>query len=227
MKTLRPSTWEKTRFSSSTTCTPPAVFHTPRSRCFRARVSLAIKPYIYGEMLVLNDAHGLLRRELSAQCLSLRVNSYIDATTVHVAGVRRPSIFPSLVESKLAKDPDRDLTRRPPYWDAGPDDSGAFAEWDKWVADRVAQRTAAMADVMKEAGLTSPLPGLAGMKGQGTFFACAPYGTCWQPAATDDPQQSAAKLSRSRPSRAARWRQPAHLVQVKLRRPAQLSMQRS
>ena len=62
----------------------------------------------------------------------------------------------------------------------GPD-SGAFAEWDKWVADRVAQRTAATADVMKEAGLTTPLPGLAGMKGQGTFFACAPYGTCWEP----------------------------------------------
>jgi hypothetical protein len=38
-----------------------------------------------------------------------------------------------------------------------------------------------MADVMKAAGLTSPLPGLAGMKGQGTFFACAPYGTCWEP----------------------------------------------
>ena len=62
----------------------------------------------------------------------------------------------------------------------GPD-SGAFAEWDKWVADRIAQRTAATADVMKEAGLASPLPGLAGMKGQGTFFACAPYGTCWEP----------------------------------------------
>jgi hypothetical protein len=49
----------------------------------------------------------------------------------------------------------------------GPDDPGAFAEFDKWVADRVAQRAAAMAEVMKAAGLTSPLPGLADMKGQG------------------------------------------------------------
>ena len=96
----------------------------------------------------------------------------------------------------------------------GPGDSGAFAEWDKWVADRIAQRTAATADVMKEAGLTSPLPGLAGMKGQGTFFACAPYGTCWEPATTDDPQQSADKVSQSRPSSAASWGQPAHLVQA-------------
>ena len=35
---------------------------------------------------------------------------------------------------------------------------------------------------MKEAGLKSPIPGLADMKGQGHFFPCEQYGTCWEPA---------------------------------------------
>ena len=34
---------------------------------------------------------------------------------------------------------------------------------------------------MNAAGLTAPIPGLAELNGKGTFFACAPYGTCWQP----------------------------------------------
>jgi hypothetical protein len=65
---------------------------------------------------------------------------------------------------------------------AGPkDDAGAFAEWDKWVADRVSQRTAANQEVMKASGLSTLIPGLAELEGQGTFFDCAPYGTCWEP----------------------------------------------
>jgi hypothetical protein len=60
-------------------------------------------------------------------------------------------------------------------------DVTAMAEWDKWVASRVAARDAAMASTMKAAGLTAPLPGLAQMDGQGRFFACEPYGTCWEP----------------------------------------------
>jgi FecR protein len=77
-----------------------------------------------------------------------------------------------------------------PIDSAGPHDPGGFADWDKWVEDRVTQRTAAMSDVMKASGLTSPIPGLADMEGQGTFFACAPYGTCWEPSAKGAPQQA-------------------------------------
>ncbi|HEY1993241.1 MAG TPA: FecR domain-containing protein [Edaphobacter sp.] len=63
-----------------------------------------------------------------------------------------------------------------------PGNSNPFADWDNWVEDRITSRSAAMTAVMKASGLTSPLPGLADMNGQGTFFPCAPYGTCWQPA---------------------------------------------
>ena len=57
----------------------------------------------------------------------------------------------------------------------------AHAEWDSWVANRIATREAALAAVMKLAGLTNPVPGLAELKDQGSFFDCAPYGTCWEP----------------------------------------------
>jgi hypothetical protein len=73
-----------------------------------------------------------------------------------------------------------------------PGNSDTFADWDGWVEGRIASRSAAMAAVMKASGLTSPLPGLADMNGQGTFFPCAPYGTCWEPADQPAPQPESA-----------------------------------
>jgi FecR protein len=101
---------------------------------------------------------------------------------------------------------------------AGPkDEASAFAPWDKWVADRVAQRTAANQEVMKASGLTALIPGLAELKGQGTFFDCAPYGTCWepkvQPGVHDDRQQPSDKVSQAWPASSA-FAQGAHLVRA-------------
>jgi hypothetical protein len=174
-------------------------------------VSLAIKPYIYGETFVLRTPTDYFAVTYPHSVFA-RFNSYIDATTV-TSQESEAIQLPQLGGKELAKDQKATL-REGRLIGMGPDDSDTFAEWDKWVVDRVAQRTAATADVMKEAGLASPLPGLAGMKGQGTFFACAPYGTCWEPAATGDRRQSADKVSQSRPSPAAGWGQPARLVQV-------------
>jgi hypothetical protein len=56
-----------------------------------------------------------------------------------------------------------------------------LAAFDAWVKLRVAFRDAAMQTVMQQAGLKTPLPGLADMAGKGTFVPCAPYGTCWKP----------------------------------------------
>lgn len=56
-----------------------------------------------------------------------------------------------------------------------------FGAFDAWVADRFAARKAATAAVMKDAGLTKPIPGMAEMKDKGHFFDCPPYGTCWEP----------------------------------------------
>jgi len=64
---------------------------------------------------------------------------------------------------------------------APPERTEDFAEFDVWVADRHAARAEAMDAEMKEAGLTTPVPGIADMKGQGRFYPCEPYGTCWEP----------------------------------------------
>jgi hypothetical protein len=111
------------------------------------------------------------------------------------------------------------LTLRGGHLIDGPsiDDSVPFADFDKWAGDRVAQRAAAMSDVMKDAGLTLALPGLADMKGEGTFFACPPYGICWEPATADDSQQTAAR--ESAPPFFAGRRPSAHVVNASLEVP--------
>ena len=60
-------------------------------------------------------------------------------------------------------------------------DTDAMAEWDKWVSQRVSGRDAQLASAMKDAGVSEPIPGLTDLNGQGKFFSCAPYGTCWEP----------------------------------------------
>jgi len=106
---------------------------------------------------------------------------------------------------------------------AGPkDDAAEFAAWDKWVAVRVAQRTAANQEVMKASGLTALIPGLSELKGQGTFFDCAPYGTCWepkvqpasQPPSHDGGQLPDDKVSRAWPPSASAFATGAHLVRA-------------
>lgn len=61
--------------------------------------------------------------------------------------------------------------------------------WDAWVDERVTKRAQAEAAMMKASGLTAPIPGLADMEGQGSFFDCAPYGTCWEPNAPKNAEQ--------------------------------------
>ncbi|HEY2036614.1 MAG TPA: hypothetical protein VGG96_06345 [Steroidobacteraceae bacterium] len=111
----------------------------------------------------------------------VRINSYVDAmkvtaeseTTFHFAGELgkqdrkgETATFRSGQLESLA---------------ALPEDAKAFADFDGWVNQRVATRDAAQAAVMQEANLPAPVPGLAEMQGQGRFFPCAPYGTCWEP----------------------------------------------
>jgi hypothetical protein len=174
-------------------------------------ISLAVKPYIYGETFVLRTPTDYIAVTHPHRALA-RISSYIDATTV-TSQESESLHFLQLGGKELAKGQMLTL-REGRLIGTGPDDSGAHAEWDKWVADRIAQRTEAMADVMKDAGLASPLPGLASMKGQGTFFDCAPYGRCWEPATAEDGQQPGDKLSRTRPPSAAGWGEPAHVMQA-------------
>jgi hypothetical protein len=109
----------------------------------------------------------------------LRVNSYLDAMALtpqefvdlHLGAMAEPTLKGQTVTYSRGH-------IIAPATSTTPDE---FAGWDDWTSKRIAARDSAMTTTMKEAGLSSPIPGLAEMKDQGTFFACAPYGTCWQP----------------------------------------------
>src|SRR5271156_3628123 len=133
-------------------------------------VSLNLHPYIPGEEFFLRTPTDNLMVKYP-DGWNVRISSYLDGVAytsldgnvLPMSGVARKAL----------------VTEQTQYFReghlvdfAGSNDPGAFADWDKWVADRVAQRTAAMSEVMKASGLTSPIPGLADMKGQGTFFEC-------------------------------------------------------
>jgi hypothetical protein len=62
-----------------------------------------------------------------------------------------------------------------------------YAAWDDWVHARAASHMEAMNAAMKDAGLTTPVPGLTEIAAQGSFFDCAPYGKCWEPKEGWDP----------------------------------------
>jgi hypothetical protein len=118
----------------------------------------------------------------------VRVNSYLDGMAVTpqksmVVGLNGAAVVGldlGATKEELAKG--QTTIYQASGHSVAKDSGEAFAEWDNWVANRVASRSAAMTAVMKASGLASPIPGLAEMNGQGTFFSCAPYGTCWEPA---------------------------------------------
>ena len=64
-----------------------------------------------------------------------------------------------------------------------------LAAWDAWVDARVTEHAQAEAAMMKASGLTEPIPGLADMEKQGTFYDCPPYGVCWEPNEPKDTEQ--------------------------------------
>ena len=109
----------------------------------------------------------------------LRVNSYLDAmalTTQEFADIHLGAMAePTLKGQTITYSRGHIIA---PQTSPTPSE---FTEWDDWVAKRIAARNSDVTATMKEAGLSSPIPGLTEMKDQGTFFACAPYGTCWQP----------------------------------------------
>jgi hypothetical protein len=149
-------------------------------------VSLHIHPYVAGEKFVLRTPANDLTSKYPDKSY-VRVESFTDAmsiTPLEGFDVRLQGV------SKDAVVPGRTWTyRQGQLWvDENTEDKEQFSAWDEWVANRVAQRDEAIAHVMEASGLTAPIPGMAELDGQGKFFDCAPYGTCWEPkeAAAED-----------------------------------------
>ncbi|HWZ99142.1 MAG TPA: FecR domain-containing protein [Candidatus Dormibacteraeota bacterium] len=62
-------------------------------------------------------------------------------------------------------------------------------DWDSWVSERVAHKAQLTNAALKSSGLSAPVPGLTELYRHGTFFQCAPYGTCWEPSASETDSQ--------------------------------------
>jgi hypothetical protein len=147
-------------------------------------VTLHVKPYVRGEVFVLKTPTDRLSTAFPRKSY-LRVTSYADATGIASMDASNLSIANSFDDSiengqtSFYRDGQRiETVKSTEVLD--------FADWDAWVANRVGERKKALTEMMVASGLTTPIPGLAEMKGQGQFFDCAPYGTCWEPNYADD-----------------------------------------
>jgi hypothetical protein len=122
----------------------------------------------------------------------VRVNSYIDAMALTPQDDLTLRV--ATTPHRTAKGQTLTLSHEHVMTPATTIAPEAFAEWDDWTAKHVAAWSTATTAAMKDPGLTSPIPGLAEMKDQGTFFACAPYGTCWQPTNGWEEHEAAPRL---------------------------------
>ena len=142
-------------------------------------ISLNVKTIAAGEWFLLSTPTNAVSLRYPEKAY-LRVNSYLDATAL----TPQDSSASLNLTSGGAVQAQKGQTFTSHNGMALVLDTSApsnFAEWDTWVANRISVRSDSLSAVMKDAGLSSPLPGLADMNAQGTFFACAPYGTCWEP----------------------------------------------
>ncbi len=71
-------------------------------------------------------------------------------------------------------------------------------DWDQWVSTRYSAHFTTTQAALKASGLASLIPGLTDLYANGTFSACAPYGTCWEPS-----EQAAAPPKASQPESGA------------------------
>ncbi len=142
-------------------------------------VSLHLRPDIAGEWFYLKTPTDTFAAKYRDK-VDVRISSYMDgmALTPLAGGELRLIGFSP---QDLAIGQTLFFRNGGRVKEAVPSDPAAFAEWDHWVENLVNQRSAAMEAMMKASGLTQPIPGLAEMEGQGKFFDCAPYGTCWEP----------------------------------------------
>jgi hypothetical protein len=152
-------------------------------------VSLNFHPYTAREKMILHTPTNDLVSRYPDRTYA-RVEAFTDAVTitplaggdVRLPGVAKDATVPgrtfTWLQGQLV---DADTPAGKQLLAARETDNDAAAAWDKWVAGRVAQRETAVNAVMEEAGLTAPIPGMADLAGQGKFFDCAPYGTCWEP----------------------------------------------
>jgi len=140
---------------------------------------LDVNPAFAGENFIVSTPNSRISLHHGMNAF-MRLDSYVDATAFTPMGSFSVRVND---ETTRIADPGQTTTvyvnkKQPPQVSPR---SAAFAAFDDWTAKRIALRSADMAAAMKDSRLEAPIPGLADLNGQGTFFPCAPYGTCWEP----------------------------------------------
>src|SRR4029077_8664604 len=133
--------------------------------------TLNVRPEFAGELFIFRTQVGRITVKHPTVNF-LRVNSYLDGMAL--TPQEDAEFHAGDATNKVARGQTTIYKRDGQIVPGTPGSQNDFAEWDAWTAERAAARQSAMAATMKEAGLTSPIPGLTDMKDQGTFFACAP-----------------------------------------------------
>jgi hypothetical protein len=128
----------------------------------------------------------------------IRVDSYLDAIGLTSLGKSGTKLSATGEGTGQMKNGQTIIFQNGvPVQTGGADQSGTPADWDSWVAARVTQRKADTAAALKASGLPSFVPGLTDLYNGGTFFACAPFGTCWEPKELTQADPSGASASQT------------------------------
>jgi len=148
--------------------------------------TLHVRPYVAGEQFLLRTPTDNLLTRYPALA-NLRISSYTDGIALTTMGQGALGID-GAAQQPLTPGQTLFFKNSRRIMLAGPYQPPDFSAWDQWVETRYSQREKELATVLKESGLPSPIPGLADMHGQGRFFPCEPYGTCWEPTPVSQPK---------------------------------------
>lgn len=162
-------------------------------------VSLAVIPSVKGDTFILRTPTDTMITTYG-QHSDLRVTAYMDA--IAITPLKTGFLRTSKDTMQIVRPGHTDYFRSGKQIDyADPNAETAFADWDKWVAARTTERNQAIGAMLRQTGLSQPVPGLAQMAGQGKWVDCAGYGKCWQPPSpTASPLKAASLKTKPAPS---------------------------
>jgi len=143
-------------------------------------VTLHLDSLMPGETFVLHTPiNELLTRY--PQRADMRVSSYLDGTAITPLTPGKLDVAGTGSQEQITPEKTLLFEQGSKMTAATPEQAPDYKAFDAWVADRYSARTADTRQVMQEAGLQQPIPGLAQLKGKGAFYDCQPYGKCWEP----------------------------------------------
>jgi hypothetical protein len=153
-------------------------------------VTLHVHPAFAGEQFVLRAPTDTMVVKYPNRN-DVRVSAYMDA--LGLTTLSNDTLVPGKSGAQAAVAAGDTLYYRAgkPVKVADKGDEVAMSNWDKWVADKYAERIVAYSTVLKESGLKTLVPGLDSLQGKGRFVDCGEYGKCWEPPAPTEAELQA------------------------------------